>query len=99
MTNENNGNRILLVTQIFTIILVLKGISATYLATKYAIQGQIELVNHYVMLARWIPVALLIPLILISLPLIFNIDKKAKKILDIIGLVIFFIFIILLIIL
>lgn len=91
MANKNEEYRILLLTQIFTIVLVLKGISATYLATKYSITNQLWIVNHYILVLKWIPIILLVPLFLVSLPLVLNIKKDTKRVLDIIGLSIFFI--------
>ena len=77
--------------QVFTIILVFKGISATYFVTKYALQNQLSIISYYANLLTIIPIFLLISLILMGLPLIFKIKKKSRRKLDIIAVIIIFV--------
>lgn len=84
---SNQDYRLTAVLQIFTIILVFKGISATYFATKYAMQNQFWLVEHYANILRIIPLFLVVSLVLMALPLIFIIKNKIKKWLDIVSLI------------
>ncbi len=81
--------RILAILQIFTIILVFKGISATYLATQYSMKNQLWIIEEYSSLTKIIPLFLLIPLILFTIPLIFNLSRKSRKVLDTIALILF----------
>ncbi len=84
-----DDNRLTALLQIFTLILVFKGISATYLATKYSVQNQIEIINQAIYVLKIIPVFLFISLLLISFPLVFSkINKRLKKYLDILAIII-----------
>lgn len=71
------------ILQVFSLILVMKSISATYFATKYAMQNQLWIVEKYTKTLSLIPFFLIIPLILISIPLISKrINKKIQNYLD-----------------
>ena len=85
-----NDNRLTAILQIFTIILVIKSISATYFATKYSMENQLWIISKYANIFRIIPIFLFISLVLISLPIIFNINERTKKYLDWISLFIIF---------
>lgn len=83
--------RLIAVLQVFNIILVMKAISATYFATKYALEQQLVLLEYYTNLLKIVPIFLLISLISISIPLIWQVDIKIKKYLDYIALIIIFV--------
>ena len=85
-----NDNRLTAILQIFTIILVIKSISATYFATKYSMENKLWIISKYANIFRIIPIFLFISLVLISLPIIFNINERTKKYLDWISLFIIF---------
>ena len=77
------SNRLMIILQIFTIITVFKGISASYLATEYGIREQLALIHQYGLLLRIVPIFLLISLILVALPYFFKkIDSKTVKWMD-----------------
>jgi hypothetical protein len=87
-----DDHRLLVTLQIFTIILVFKGISATYFASKYSLQNQLWLINRATNILTIIPIFLLASLILISAPLLpwvsNKISSSQKKILDFIAILI-----------
>lgn len=89
-------NRITTIIQIFTVFLVIKGLSATYLATKYALQGNLSLVEKYSNILLIISPILILPTILMAIPLFCPISKKFEKIFDRISLSIVFIVMIIL---
>ncbi len=82
--------RVLAILQIFTIFLVLKGISATYWATQYSMKGYLSIVEKYSNMFLVISPFLLIPLILMSIPFVFKTKEKTQRVLDIISLVCIF---------
>jgi len=82
-------NRLIAVLQVFTIILVFKGIAATYLATKYSYQEQHWLIERATHIFTIIPLFLLLALVLISIPLIWKqAGQKLRGKLDIIAVLI-----------
>lgn len=85
ITNEGIGQIILL--QIFSIILFLKGISATYHATMYAEAGQTWIIEKYAYIFKVAPTFLLIPLLVVAVNMMFNFNEKTKRALNILAVV------------
>jgi len=80
-------NRLIAILQVFTIILVFKGISATYIATAYGVRERLDIINQYASFLTFVPIPLFCSLILFSLPIFFkNIKQKTKRIIDLIAL-------------
>ena len=84
-----NDTRLSAILQVFTIILVFKGISATYLATGYGIRERLDIVNQYASFLRFISIPLLLSLVILSIPFfVKNISPVKKKWMDRIALMI-----------
>jgi hypothetical protein len=83
--------KIILVVQILSIILFLKGISATYHATVYSMQNQLWIITKFAFLYKISPLILILPLILTFLTLTKKFNKKTENILIIISLIFLFI--------
>ena len=83
ITNEGISQIILL--QIFSIILFLKSISATYHATMYAESGQTWIIEHYAHIFKVAPTFLLLPLVIVAINMLFNFNQKLKRTLNLIS--------------
>ena len=86
----DNDIKTILLVQVLSIILFLKGISATYHATKYSMQEQFWIISNFAFSYKIASLILLIPLILIFITLVFNFNKKIEKRIITISIIILF---------
>ena len=86
----DRDTKIILFVQILSIILFLKGISATYHATKYAMENQLWIISNFAFSYKIAPLILLIPLCLIFLTLIINFKKRTEQIVIVSSILILF---------
>jgi len=84
-----NDTRLNAILQVFTVILVFKSISATYLATSYGVRERLDIINRYASFLRFISIPLLISLVLLAVPIVIkDIKPKTKRWIDKIALLI-----------
>lgn len=75
--------RLTLLTQIFGVVLVMKSLATTYFATYYGLHEYETIIWNYGNTINRIALFLVIPLILVSLTLLFNFSEKIKRRLEI----------------
>jgi len=76
--------RLTLLTQIFAIILVMKSLATTYFATYYGLHEYEEVIWSYGHTLNRIALLLIIPLLLISINILFKYSEKTKRIIEIV---------------
>ncbi len=75
--------RLTLLIQVFTILLVVKSIGATYLATYYSIHLQDQLAWRYGHALNLLAIFLILPLIILIVNIIFPLSERWKRRLEI----------------
>jgi len=74
--------RLTLLTQIFAVVLVIKSLATTYFATYYGLHEYEKIIWSYGNTLNQLAILLVIPLLLVSLIILFNWSERVKKILE-----------------